>query len=87
VTEIPDTVRVGPFKRVFFAVIGALMLWSAPHWASDGLALRRAGAPGVGGYVTVVAALVLTGSVFLYLGVSGRLPVWASGPVVPWKRR
>jgi hypothetical protein len=70
-------------ERAFVTVIGALMLWSAPHWASDGLSLWRSKTPNAVAFSFLAALLVLIGSILLYVGIRGRAPRWADRFSVP----
>ena len=63
-------------QRAFLGVVGALMLWSAPHWVADGLQLRRSNAAGALGFVALAASMVLAASILIHIGVRGRVPRW-----------
>jgi hypothetical protein len=69
--------RVPNVQRVLLVMIGAGMLWSAPHWAALGLDLRHSGAPGAADYLAVTALQLILASFCLYVGVRGRAPRWA----------
>ena len=74
------------FERAFLSLIGALMLWSAPHWATDGLQRGRSHEPGAIGFMSLAAGMVLVASLFLFVGVRGRGPRWADRFSLPRKR-
>ena len=73
-------------ERAFVSVIGVLMFWSAPHWASDGLSLRRFNASDAIAFLLFAALLVLIGSMLIYVGVRGRAPRWTDRFSVPRQR-
>jgi fumarate reductase subunit D len=66
------------FERAFVSLIGALMLWSASHWVTDGLQLWRSHEPGAIGFMSLAVGMVLVASLFLFVGVRGRGPRWAN---------
>ena len=70
-------------ERAFITVIGTLMLWSAPHWASDGLALLRSNASNAVGFLLLAAMMLLIAGMLLYVGVRGRAPRWTDRFSVP----
>jgi hypothetical protein len=73
-------------ERVFVGVIGGLMLWSAPHWAADGLALWRSKAANGMEFLLLAALQVLIAGILIYVGVLGREPRWAMRFRVPRER-
>jgi hypothetical protein len=73
-------------ERAFVSVIAALMLWSAPHWATDGLSLWRSKGPNAVEFLLLAALQVLIASILIYVGVLGREPRWAQRFSVPRKR-
>ena len=70
-------------ERALFCGIGALMLWSAPHWAADGLSLWRSNASNAVGFVLLAALMVLIAGMLIYVGVRGRAPRWTDRVSVP----
>jgi hypothetical protein len=74
------------FERAFVSVIGALMLWSAPHWAADGLHLYPADGSRGAQFMILAALMVLIASMLLYVGVRGRAPRWTERFSLPRKR-
>jgi hypothetical protein len=74
------------FERAFVSVIGAVMIWSAPHWAGDGLSLWRSNGSKAIEFLLLAALLVLIASILIYVGVLGREPRWAERFSVPRRR-
>ena len=73
-------------ERAFVSVLGALMLWSAAHWAGDGVSLWRSDASNAVGFVLLAALLVLIASMLIYVGVRGRAPRWTDRFSIPRQR-
>jgi len=70
-------------ERAFVSVLGALMLWSAPHWAGDGLSLWRSDASNAVVFLLLATLMVLIASMLIYVGVRGRAPRWTDRFSIP----